>query len=212
MEEHEFEPFLEPLYDRLTRGYIRIKDTSREELPGGWCNIDEWVMRLFDLERDIRQRYGAQQLDRPLGSMKTKESLRKGAYSEVAAIAYARWKKRSIQPEVLQALYTAYNSEHFAVPFDEFLDERAPRMPYERLLIVTPTAIYSGYSAEVERCRFVDGARSTISPTAASIARSMRQGLSERRPTGRELSDLFEGEQGPPFLIGSRERARSLSR
>jgi hypothetical protein len=214
MEESSFEPVFGLLYDRLTKGYTRVMGTSGEKLLGGWNRVDDWVMKLFEVEFEMRRRMAASLLDRPFGSMRTKEPVRKGAYSEIAAIAYARWNKPSIEPEALKALYARYisNFHEDNRPIDQFVDEELPSKPFERLLIVTPSAMYSGHSGMVERYRFADHQKEILTLSVPSIARSMRNGLSERHPTSGELSDLFDDERGPSFLVRSCERARSLSR
>lgn len=205
----EFTPLFEPLYDRLTQGYIEVN--SDRELVGGLTNAEDWVNKLFMVEGGLRHIMRKGILDRPEGSMRKKEPVRKGAYADHAAIAYARWMKPSINRD-LESLQEEYESGYYGGSFEDFLASRHPRKPYERLVIVTPSALYSGYSGMLERFRFADHERTLVTPSVVSIARSMHRGLSERRFLGTELSDLFDGDEGPTFLVGSRERARSLVR
>ena len=107
-------------------------------------------------------------------------------------------------------LLIEYNRDFADESFDEFLDTRAPRVPYERLVVVTPAAIYSGHSGVVQRYRFENDSFTISTAAISALGRSIRSDVNERNRVPKELANEFGGE-GPLFLKSS-ERERSPSR
>lgn len=140
---------LETLFGRLADGYER---------PG---DQDAWVSEFFKREERYRSAINVQLPYRPLGTMRTKDTVREGARSEDHAVAYARWNKRPVPDEGLHALLAVYLNHFDGVEsFDTFLDTHAPRRTYERLSVVTPVALYSLDTGtfSIEEYRFTNDA------------------------------------------------------
>lgn len=133
---------LAAVFEDIARGRLRPADQA------------VWVSEFFKREDRYRVAAGFVQLDRPVGTQRKKGADRRGAHDEAVAVAYARWLKPGLSAGLAPLAVRSFDIPLERKAFQRYMATHYPTVPYERLSVLTPRALYSMYSGEVHRFDF----------------------------------------------------------